>query len=169
MAFREHSSEPVSSSVSDCPTIHVELCQKPTRCGHIGISNHSTIMTNCVCHSPIPFSSTLSPSLLRESAVATLERRGSTFGDLTLTQFDDPLLTEHALYLAVVDIPKHVSVQQKLASYLPPSLPLSFPPPSLYSHSTLSTDGRVSVSKTNDSCVPAPRGWTSGRGTRHQL
>lgn len=59
----------------------------------------------------VPLSSTLSPSLLRESAVATLERRGSTFGDLTLTQFDDPLLAEHALYLAVVDIPRHVSVQ----------------------------------------------------------
>ena len=54
--------------------------------------------------------STVRPSLLRESAVATLERHGSTFGDLTLTQFDDPLLAEHALYLAVVDIPKHISV-----------------------------------------------------------
>ena len=134
MAFREHSNEPVSSSISECPTIHVELCQKPTRCGHRGISNqHSTIMTNYVCHSPITFSSTLSPSLLRESAVATLERRGSTFCDLTLTQFDDPLLTEHALYLAVVDIPKHVSVQQKLARCLTPSLPSSFPSSFLFS------------------------------------
>ena len=54
--------------------------------------------------------------------MATLERRGSTFGDLTLTQFDDPLLAEHALYLAVVDIPKHVSVITQNLS-LPFSLP----------------------------------------------
>ena len=35
MAYSEQvgsgSSEPVSSSLSECPTIHVELCQKPTR------------------------------------------------------------------------------------------------------------------------------------------
>ncbi|CAI8038854.1 Pachytene checkpoint protein 2 homolog [Geodia barretti] len=55
-------------------------------------------------------SSTLRPSLLRDRAVAVLERRGSTFGDLSLTQFDDPLLTEHAVFLAVVDIPRHVSM-----------------------------------------------------------
>lgn len=142
MEFREHSSEPVSSSISESPTIHVELCQKPTRCGHSQPNNqHST----CIC-CVLSLSSTLSPSLLRESAVATLERRGSTFGDLTLTQFDDPLLAEHVLYLAVVDIPKHVSVSLQLASLTDtPSLPSSlllFPltlspslPPSSYIYS----------------------------------
>ena len=58
--------------------------------------------------------STLRPSLLRDRAVAVLERRGSTFGDLTITQFDDPLLTEHVLFLAVVDIPRHISVSLSL-------------------------------------------------------
>ena len=56
----------------------------------------------------------MQPSLLRERALAVLERRGSTFGDLTLTQFDDPLLAEHAVYLSVVDIPKHVSVSSAI-------------------------------------------------------
>ena len=42
--------------------------------------------------------------------MALLKRRGSTFGDLNLVQFDDPLLEEHAQFLAVVDIPRHVSV-----------------------------------------------------------
>ena len=44
----------------------------------------------------------------RERAVAALERRSSTFGELTLTKFDDPLLAEHTVYLAAVDIPKHI-------------------------------------------------------------
>ena len=70
--------------------------------------------------------------------MATLERRGSTFGDITLTQFDDPLLAEHALYLAVVDIPKRVSVRlarQDVSLPLSPFLlsPLLFISPSPFS------------------------------------
>ena len=56
--------------------------------------------------------------------MAVLERRGSTFSDLTLTQFDDPLLTEHIMFLAVVDIPRHVSVSYSLSVLLCLCLPL---------------------------------------------
>ena len=58
--------------------------------------------------------------------MAVLERRGSTFGDLSITQFDDPLLTEHAMFLAVVDIPRHVSVSGSLFPSLLSPLPALF-------------------------------------------
>ena len=110
MAYSEQvgssSSEPVSSGLSECPTIHVELCQKPTRYTYHWLVSLTFTPEQAVT----PIYSTLRPCLLRERAVAVLERRGSTFSDLTLTQFDDPLLTEHIMFLAVVDIPRHVSV-----------------------------------------------------------
>ena len=119
MAYSEQvgssSSEPVSSGLSECPTIHVELCQKPTRYTYHWLV--SLTFTPEQALTPTNYS-TLRPCLLRERAVAVLERRGSTFSDLTLTQFDDPLLTEHIMFLAVADIPRHVSVSYSLSVLL---------------------------------------------------
>ena len=109
MAFCDQSSEHASNSLPASPTIHVELCQKPSRY----YTNHNPQTRTAdskylLCS--LSLDSTLRPCLLRDSAVALLKRRGSTFGDLNLVQFDDPLLEEHAQFLAVVDIPSHVSV-----------------------------------------------------------
>lgn len=57
-----------------------------------------------------PISSTVRSSFLRESATALLKRQGTVFGDFVLTEFSDQFLAEHVLFLAVVDIPRHLPV-----------------------------------------------------------
>ena len=57
--------------------------------------------------------STLRAKVLKEHAKALLKKKGTTFGDFILTEFEDPVLREHVISISVTDIPKEVQVRME--------------------------------------------------------
>ena len=58
--------------------------------------------------------SSLSASVVREYAVAQLKMQPTAFGEFTLSEFDDPVLKEHVVSIAVCDIPSSIQVRMNL-------------------------------------------------------
>lgn len=54
--------------------------------------------------------SSLSASVVREYAVAQLKMQPTAFGEFTLSEFDDPVLKEHVVSIAVCDVPSSIQV-----------------------------------------------------------
>ena len=56
--------------------------------------------------------SSLSASVVREYALTQLKMQPTTFGEFTLSDFDDPVLKEHVVSIAVCDIPSSIQVRK---------------------------------------------------------
>jgi hypothetical protein len=61
--------------------------------------------------------SSLSASVVREYAVAQLKMQPTAFGEFTLSEFDDPVLKEHVVSIAVCDIPTSIQVRNSEKNY----------------------------------------------------
>ena len=70
--------------------------QEPPPSLHIEVLQHSC--------------SSLSASVVHEYAVAQLKMQPTAFGEFTLSEFDDPVLKEHVVSIAVCDIPSSIQV-----------------------------------------------------------
>lgn len=55
--------------------------------------------------------STLRAVVLTEHVKALLRKQGTVFGDFIVTEFEDPILKEHAVSVSVSDIPKNLQVR----------------------------------------------------------
>ena len=49
--------------------------------------------------------------MVREYAVAQLKMQPTAFGEFTLSDFEDPVLKEHVVSIAVCDIPSSIQVR----------------------------------------------------------
>lgn len=87
--YGHHTAEPRGAGA---PSLHVEVLQ------------HSC--------------SSLSASVAREYAVAQLKMQPTAFGEFTLSDFDDPVLKEHVVSIAVCDLPTSIQVSKKRISLL---------------------------------------------------
>lgn len=52
--------------------------------------------------------------MLTERVKILLRKQGTTFGDFIITEFEDPILKEHAVSVSVSDIPNNLQVRQPL-------------------------------------------------------
>ena len=55
--------------------------------------------------------STLRAVVLTEHVKALLRKQGTVFGDFIVTEFEDPILKDHAVSVSVSDIPKNLPVR----------------------------------------------------------
>lgn len=53
-------------------------------------------------------------AMLTERVKILLRKQGTTFGDFIITEFEDPILKEHAVSVSVSDIPNNLQVRQPL-------------------------------------------------------
>ena len=88
----------VSGSTMTHHLYHHAQTQQPPHSLHVEVLQHSC--------------SSLSASVVREYAIAQLKTQPTAFGEFTLTEFDDPVLKEHVVSIAVCDIPSSIQVSR---------------------------------------------------------